>query len=230
VNFQRVYDLTERVLPDWVDTTPPTPEEVHRYYAERAIKSFGVCWPKHGAALHYARQAEIRQPVADLLADGTLQEIDVELADGTTDTLLIHRDNLPLLAQAADGALTAERTTFLSPFDSLFWPKGRDEQFWNFVQRLEAYKPKPDRIWGYFCLPILHRDRLVGRFDPKLDRKTGTLRLRALYLEPGIAPDDRLIADVAAALRDFMTFHAATELVIERSEPAAFGTKLLAAL
>jgi len=68
----------------------------------------------------------------------------------------------------------------------------------------------------------------VGRFDPKLDRKTGTLYLRALYLEPGEAPTDELVADVAAAMRDFMAFHAATELVIEASDPEGFGTKLAA--
>lgn len=83
---------------------------------------------------------------------------------------------------------------------------------------------------GYFCLPILHRDRLVGRFDPKLERKTGTLRLLALYLEPSAAPEDGLVADVAAALRDFLAFHDATDLVIERSDPSEFGDRLLAAL
>ncbi len=101
---------------------------------------------------------------------------------------------------------------------------------WGFRQVLEAYKPAPKRIWGYFCLPILHRDRLVGRFDPKLERKTGTLRLRALYLEPDVAPEEQLIADVAAAMRDFLAFHDARDLVIERSDPAEFGDRLLAAL
>ena len=90
--------------------------------------------------------------------------------------------------------------------------------------------PAPKRIWGYFCLPILHRDRLIGRFDVKLDRKTGTLNLRALYLEPGVAPDEQLVADIAAAMRDFLVFHDAHDLVIERSYPAEFGEKLLAAL
>jgi uncharacterized protein YcaQ len=156
--------------------------------------------------------------------------VDVEWTDGETHTLIAHRDHLPLIEQAADGALTASHTAFLSPFDSLFWAKGRDEQFWDFRQRLEAYKPAPQREWGYFCLPILHHDRLVGRFDPKLERKTGTLRLRALYLEPGIAPDDALVHDVASALCDFMTWHGATDLVIERSQPVALGDKLLAAL
>ena len=76
-------------------------------------------------------------------------------------------------------------------------------------------------------MPILHKDRLVGRFDPKLERKTGTLRLKALYLEPGIRPNEKLVKDIAACLRDFMSFHTAKDLVIERSEPAGFAAKLL---
>lgn len=142
----------------------------------------------------------------------------------------MHRDWLPALEQAADGALPATRTTFLSPFDNLFWARGRDQQFWGFTQTLEAYKPAPQRIWGYYCLPILHHDRLVGRFDPKLERKTGLLRLKALHLEPGVKPDAALVRDVAVAMRDFMAFHKATDLVVESSQPAAFGTKLMKAV
>ncbi|MCZ7544129.1 MAG: winged helix DNA-binding domain-containing protein [Anaerolineae bacterium] len=134
------------------------------------------------------------------------------------------------MRRAADGALPPRHTTFLSPFDSLFWARDRDMQFWEFRQVLECYKPEAQRIWGYYCLPILHRDRLVGRFDPKLERDTGTLRLKTLYLEPGVAPDEPLVAEVAAAMRDFMAFHDATDLVIERSDPLAFGAKLRAAL
>ena len=73
-----------------------------------------------------------------------------------------------------------------------------------------------------------HGDRLVGRFDPKLERKTGTLRLKALHLEPGIVPDEELVADVAAAMRDFLAFHGAKNLIIEQSQPGEFGEKLLA--
>jgi len=82
------------------------------------------------------------------------------------------------------------------------------------------------RVW-LFLPAILHHERLVGRFDPKLERKTGTLRLKALYLEPGIQPNEELISDTAASMRDFMAFHSARELVIELSEPADFGEKLL---
>ena len=71
---------------------------------------------------------------------------------------------------------------------------------------------------------------MVGKFDPKLERKTGVLRLKALYLEPGIELDDELVQDVAGAMRDFMRFHKAKELVVEKSQPAEFGQKLTANL
>lgn len=144
--------------------------------------------------------------------------------------MLIHREHLPLLEQAADGAIQSLRTTFLSPFDSLFWARGRDEQLWNFRRTLEAYKPAPNRVWGYFCLPILYKDRLIGRLDPLMDRKRKRLALKALYLEEGFELSDKLVGSVAKAMLDFMAFHGANELVIEKSQPVEFGGKLLAAL
>ncbi len=229
-NFQRVYDLPERVLPDWVDTTPPTTEETLRWRVEQAARAAGIGTDKHIADYAYLKRTEAGPVIEALVAAGALVPVEVETVGGTPQTCLVHRDNLPVLAQAAEGAITAARTTFLNPFDNLFWTKGRDEQLWGFRQTLEAYRPKAKRIWGYYCLPILHRDRLVGRFDPKLDRKTGTLILKALYLEPGIAPADELIEAIAATLRDFLAWHGAHDVVIKRSDPADFGEKLLAEL
>ena len=70
----------------------------------------------------------------------------------------------------------------------------------------------------------------MGRFDPKLDRESGVLYLNALYLEPGIEPDDELVAGVAAAMRDFLAWHRTQNLKIEKSDPSAFGKKLMSAL
>ncbi len=227
INFQRVYDLTERVLPAWVDTTEPTAAERDRFWVERGAKALGIGTARHAGDYTWMKVSKSRPIVESLLKDGTLIPITGRLANKETAELVIHRDNLPLLEQAADGSLPAERTTFLSPFDSLWWAVRRDEQFWGFHQSIEAYLPAPKRVYGYFCLPILHKDRLVGRFDPKLDRKTGTLILKALYLEPHIRPTEELVRDVAGALKDFMTFHKASELVIENSQPEEFGKKLM---
>lgn len=230
VNFQRVYDLAERVLPDWVDTSPPTRDEALRFIVESSARALGVSRAVQVAEYAYLKRGTAKPVVDALLKDGVLLPITGQLADGSEADLVIHRDNLPLLEQASNGAINPARTTFLTPFDSLFWARGRDADLWQFQQVLEAYKKPHDRIWGYFCLPILHRDRLVGRFDPKLERKEGVLALRALHLEPGIEPDDELVRDVAAAMRDFLAFHDAAEVVIEKSNPPEFGRKLAAAL
>ncbi len=230
VNFQRIYDLTERVLPDWVDTTPPSPEERDRYWIELGARALGVCQPLQAADYAYRKRTPSRAIIQGMLKEGVLVSVQGQMADNSQAEMIVHRDHLPLLEQAASGALAARRTTFLSPFDSLFWARDRDQHLWSFEQALECYKPAAQRIWGYYSLPILHHHRLVGRFDPKLERQAGRLRLKALYLEPGVLPDEELVTGTAAAMRDFMAFHKANELVIERSQPEEFGTRLLKAL
>jgi uncharacterized protein len=227
IKFQRVYDLTERVLPAWVDMTEPTAEQRDRFWVERGAKALGVFLPRHAGDYTWMKVTRSKPIVESLIKDGILIQIQGILGNGETGQLLIHRDNLSLLEQAADGALKAERTTFLSPFDNLWWANRRDELLWGFHQSLEAYLPAAKRIYGYFCMPILHGDRLVGRFDPKLERKNGILRLKALYLEPGVKPDETLVQEIAACMRDFMAFHSANELIIERSEPVDFSNKLM---
>ena len=230
VNFQRVYDLTERVLPAWVDMHPPSMEQRDHYWLEQAALALGIAQPNQLIGYSYYQRGNLRQLLHAMLKEGELVQVEARLADGEAEPYLVHRSMLELLQQAADGVVSAERTTFLSPFDNLFWAPKRDEQLWGFDQRLEAYTPAPQRVWGYFCLPILHRDRFVGRFDPKMERKEGILRLKALYLEPGVEPDEQLVSGVAQAMRDFMAFNRATELVIEKSQPEEFREKLLKAL
>jgi uncharacterized protein YcaQ len=164
------------------------------------------------------------------MRDGTLVTVNARLASGEVRALVIHRDDLPGLEQAADGALARAHVTLLSPFDNLFWAKGRDRQFWSFDQVLEAYKPRATRRWGYFCTPILHGDRLVGRIDPKLGRRRGTVRLVSIYFEPDFRPHEELVALLAGAARDSMAFHDAHDLAVERSQPADLGPKILGAL
>ncbi len=229
VNFHRVYDVRERVLPDWVDTTPVDIDDGRRFCLEEAARALGVFDLRNLTFYAYMRATPARPLVKELVKSGVIVEIQGESMEGVR-TWLIHRDNLPLLERAADGEINAERTTFLSPFDSLFWAGDRDQKLWGFNQLLECYKPAEQRVYGYLCFPILYQDRLVGRFDPKLDRKSGVMTLLALYLEPGIEPDDQLVAEVAAAMGDFLAWHGAKSLEIEKSDPPEFGQKLLKAI
>ncbi|MFW5748508.1 MAG: winged helix-turn-helix domain-containing protein [Chloroflexota bacterium] len=228
-NFRRVYDVKERVLPDWVDTTPIAPDAARRACLEHAAKALGVFEPHHLTLYAYMRATPARSLVRALITDGTLVEIRGETMDGVR-KWLVHRDNLSLLQRAAEGEIRPERTTFLAPFDSVFWARQRDQKLWGFEQVLECYKPAAKRVYGYFCFPILYRNQLVGRFDPKLDRTGSVLHLKALYLEPGVQPDDSLITETAIAMRDFLSWHGAQHIAIEKSDPPAFGDKLIRAL
>jgi hypothetical protein len=226
VNFQRVYDLRERVLPEGMDATPLPPEEARRFCLEQAAKALGVFDLRHLSWYAYMFASQSRNIIKALVDEGVLVEVRGEALDGVQ-TWTVHRESLPLLERAAEGEFKPGRTTFLAPFDSLFWAGDRDQKLWGFNQVLECYKPAKDRIYGYFCFPILHKDRLVGRFDPNLDRKSGMLHLNALYLEPGIEPDEELVVGVADAMGDFLRWHGAKELRIEKSDPPEFGDKLL---
>jgi uncharacterized protein YcaQ len=88
---------------------------------------------------------------------------------------------------AEDGPVP-KRVTFLSPFDRLIHDRARAEALWDFHYRLEMYVPKPKREYGYYVLPILHGDRLIGRIDPVLDRKTGVLKVNSVHWEAGVKP------------------------------------------
>lgn len=225
-NFQRVYDLTGRVLPAGVDCTEPTAEARDRFFVERGAKAIGVGLPRNPGDYTWMKITTSRPIVKELLNQGILKEIACETMAGTQ-TLIIHRDNLPTLEKAASGDIQPNRTTFLNPWDNFWWPQDRDELLWGFKHLIELYVPAAKRTYGYYLMPILHKDRLVGRFDPKLERKTGLLCLKSLHLEPGVHPDETLAHDVAAALRDFMAFHHARDLAIESSNPPEFGQKIL---
>ena len=101
---------------------------------------------------------------------------------------------------AEDGPVSS-RVTFLSPFDRLIHDRDRAEALWNFRYRLEMYVPKPKREHGYYVLPILRGDRLVGRIDPMLDRKTGVLQVKGVWWEPGVKP-----VSLQKPLRDLARF------------------------
>ena len=95
--------------------------------------------------------------------------------------LLVHPD-------AADGTVPPRRVVFLSPFDRLIHDRARTETLWDFYYRLEMYVPKPKREYGYYVLPILRGDTLIGRIEPVHDRKAGILRVNGVWWEDGVKP------------------------------------------
>ena len=114
--------------------------------------------------------------------------------------------------------------------DPLIFFRPRVERLFGFHYRIETYTPAERRRYGYFTLPILHRDRLLGRLDPKAHRKERLFEIKALHLEPGVPVTEELVAELAGALRDCAAWHRTPEIVVRQSDPAELAERLEALL
>ncbi|WP_256079667.1 winged helix-turn-helix domain-containing protein [Massilia sp. YIM B04103] len=224
-NFQRIYDLAERVLPGWDDSQLPAMDEVRREMALKTVKSLGLC--RAAWIADYYRSKPPRLDPEALVEQGALLRARVQ---GWEDAVYIHPDLAELARSAAEGGLTPTLSTILSPFDPIVWDRRRALELFGFDYRLECYTPAAKRRYGYFTLPILRRGLLVGRVDAKAHRREGVFELKALTLEPGVRLSERLTRDVAAALQRCAGWHGCPQVRVSGAEPRAFGAMLQAVL
>lgn len=226
-NFQRVYDLRERVLPSWNDRQLPSLEEVRREMALKAARALGITTARWVSDYFRTGKRETLAVVNALADEKALLPVKV---DGWKEPAFVHPENLQLIEAARAGAIKPSLTTLLSPFDPLVWDRARALFMFNFDYRLECYTPAPKRRYGYFTLPILHRDSLVGRTDAKAHRKEGVFEIKSLHIEPGIRLNAEAISDIAVALRDCAAWHRTPEIIVRESDPPSVAARLRKAI
>jgi uncharacterized protein YcaQ len=189
-NFERVYDIPERVIPADVLALPtPSEEDAHRELLVRAARSCGV-----GTVSDLADYFRIRNPLArpridELVEDGRLIEVEVHGWRHPGYAL----PDLVVPRKSAHRAL-------LVPFDPLIWERDRTERLFGFRYRIEIYVPAPKRVHGYYVLPFLLGDALVARVDLKSDRRAQVLRVQGAFAELGAPPETA--TELAAELRE----------------------------
>lgn len=202
-NFERRYDLPERVLPPEVLAMPtPDDDTAHRELLMLAARFHGVGTLGDLADYYRLKNPQARSRLAELVEGGRLEPVEVR--------------GWPQPAYAVPDVVVPRRMAgraLLVPFDPLIWERSRTERLFDFRYRIEIYVPAHKRLHGYYVLPFLLRDALVARVDLKADRATGVLRVQSAWGEPG-APADTA-TELAAELRLMAQWLALDDVVVE---------------
>jgi uncharacterized protein YcaQ len=219
-NFQRVYDLTERVLPEHIDTTMPSHTEEEEFLITRALSAMGVATIKD-----ISRYIQTRRKLQDRLTAmckaGTVKTVKIEKADKPYFTL-------SRSIRTIDSKTRVRNNTvhLLSPFDNAIILRDRTKALFDFDYTLESYTPPKKRKYGYFCLPVLWHNQLVGRIDSKADRQNKILYVKGTYLEKPELINDKFFISFAACIRSFADFHNCPDVRIGKVVPGEFKREI----
>ena len=201
----------------WLARVRPMPAEAAaRAATERALAAFGVATFRD---LHYARGFGwfvTADALASLEREGTVRRVAVEGLRGPHFALTSNLRRRPVASQ---------RTTLLSPFDNLIIDRERTEILFGMRYRMEIYVAKHLRVRGFWAMPILHRDQIIGTVDPKVDRQRQRLEILRLHLEPGAPRDRATRRAIEAAVDDLAAFGGAREVTWPKGIASSYSRR-----
>jgi uncharacterized protein YcaQ len=212
-NFQRVYDITERVLPKNISTIKPTIDDEKRFFITRALGALGVATIKDINS-YIGVSGKLNEWVNKMLKAKETTEIEII---GIKKPYYVLSKDVPELLTNRKTSDT--RVYFLSPFDNSLILRDRTRELFGFNYNLECYVPKNKRKYGYFCLPILWQDRFVGRIDTKADRQNKILLINNIHLEDKKIISKEFMNAFAQSLLKFRDFHNCKKIEFNRKIP-----------
>jgi len=224
--FQKVYDLTERVIPNHIETTPPTEEELGVFLANRALRAMGIASEKdirrflqaesaRDSDMQIASRELISRSLNQLIVNGEV--IPINLENDKSSLYYVHSNTLDKI----NSQKSPNRNVFLlSPFDNLIIQRDRLKRIFDFEYALECYLPPTKRTFGYFTLPILWGNNFVGKIDPKADRKNKTLLINNLLLEQSVEESDDFLSSLGKSIAEFTRFNQCESVKIVKLSPA----------
>lgn len=209
-SFHKVYDLTERVLPPNINTSTPSPKEFARYLITRYLKANGLGQASEITYLLRNIKPVVATTMEEMVENGELLRVAVG-----EHSFFALPDALELLNKP----LSRSKLKILSPFDNLVIQRKRMLALFDFDYQIECYVPKAKRQYGYFSLPVLWDGKLAARMDCKADRKTSTLHLRHLALEPRLRKIEAFARALGKELIPFMQFNACEHIRLHKTTP-----------
>lgn len=221
--FQKVYDLTERVLPEGINLKKPTQKGFCGYLTDRAVKAHGLVTE---AEVGYLRKG-LKKPIHKVLQEKVREKELVKVVLPGNEALYY---TTPGYLDMIDEIKPSEKLHLLSPFDNLVIQRKRLQKLFDFDYQIECYVPEKKRVFGYYTLPVLWGEQFAARLDPKVDRKTGVLHIKNLWLEESFEADEAFLHALTGKLKEFATFCGCKRLVIDNTSPEKIKVVLSARL
>ncbi len=221
--MEKIYDLPERVLPATVDTSAPSESEYAEYLVETHLRAYGFTTVKQSTHLRPGRglRDKVKEILQSKLDDKSVHVVDLDgLPDYYVKSDLLDK---PIRKPAPNIRL-------LSPFDNSIIHRDRIQQLFGFDYKIECYTPKEKRLFGYFCLPILFGEKLIGRVDCKAHRKTGEFEIIHLHIEDELIDLEEIVGPLVDSMRHFMAFNDCHTIRITRISPKQFTSLFQSAL
>jgi uncharacterized protein YcaQ len=223
---QKMYGLPEKFLPSWVSRKELSAEEVEYIAVQRSLRALGIANTAE-IRWHFLhnRYRHLSATLKQLAIDEKI--IPVEITDGQVGKgeRYIHADDIELLNELQSGEWQP-RTTLLSPFDNLICDRTRTRLLFDFDYSIEIYTPSHKRKYGYYVLPILYGDKLVGRIDPLMDRKKETLFIKAVHAEPKAPRGADVSIEISSAIERLSRFLKAKEVIYSKKVPRFWQSSL----
>jgi uncharacterized protein len=210
--FQKVYNLTERVLPKNVDASFPSEKEHTEHLIKRAIQQYGLVNENEISYLRKGLKASVNKSLKHLLKEGEI--IEINIAGAENDLFITTEQQL----KSIENIKTNSNIHLLSPFDNAVIQRKKLQRIFNFDYIIECYLPEPKRKYGYFTLPVLYNNNFVARLDPKADRATKTFYIKSIHFEKHFIPDEKFNVLFADKLKAFAAFTGCTKIVIEKAD------------
>ncbi|MGY5879176.1 MAG: crosslink repair DNA glycosylase YcaQ family protein [Candidatus Thorarchaeota archaeon] len=226
--FQKYYDITERVLSNQIDSEPMTDEEAAKFVVDSSLGSLGLgCYDDirtyhnklPSQKLWKGRKELIETYLDQRVSDGDLEEVSIE---GLEERYFVLAKNTRKLKSHRSVNLDSAPAKLLTPFDNILRERAFSKRIWNFDYKIECYVPPPERVYGYFLLPILDRNELAGRLDAKAHRKEGILEVKSLYLENDSIKSSEGLERLRRGIDDFARFHSCDSIIVNSVTPRKY--------